>query len=165
MSKNLTLGAIKKDNAKYKKTKRIQLDSTTHLDVDTKFDPSKRALAKVDFVNIVFTKLLELTKEASDGDMLDEEKYDASTNNYLNEKALLALEILLIIKHFTSLEVKANDYDECFNAIEQLESYEYLQTILESFGKDEFNLLLNEFSSEIDTVNAKIDQLIKEQKQ
>lgn len=164
MSKTLTLGAIKKENAKYKETKRIQLDSKNHLDVNTKFDPDTKALAKAQFIQLIFDKLIEITNESYIDGEFDIKLHEEKSEEYLSANILLGIQTSLMIKHFSTLSVEAKTYEDYVDLMTQLGKYDYTQDILNGFEKQEIDKLFEEFSNEIDVANNKILEEVEKEK-
>ncbi|ASA21819.1 hypothetical protein [Paenibacillus donghaensis] len=164
MSKTLTLGAIKKENAKYRETKRIQLDSKNHLDVNIKFDPDTKALAKAEFIQLFFDKLIEITKESNVEGEFDQQLHEEKCEEYLSTDISIGIQTALMIKHFSTLSVEAKTYDDYVDLMSQLGKYEYTEDILNGFDKEETNKLLEEFAVEIDATNNKILEEVEKEK-
>jgi|GEM_PF-5772170 len=164
MSKTLTLGAIKKENAKYRETKRIQLDSKNHLDVNTKFDPDTKELAKAEFIKVIFDKLLEITNNSNVDGEFDNSLYEQASDEYLSAINLIGIQIALIIKHFTSLEIDATTYEDYVKVMSELGKYDYTEAIIEALGKEERDKLFAEFTTELDKANNKIIEEVEKLK-
>ncbi|MBU7316147.1 hypothetical protein [Paenibacillus oleatilyticus] len=144
--KNLSMSLVKKqDAAKYKDKKRVNFDDVK-VDVDVVFRPSKR--------NLVVAEMLDVLHNA----LVEKKKMDGGVG--------LIISNALIVKHFTSIETDAEDYEGLINMLTLLTDGEYLEKIMNAFEKEQLEIMYEELNKailmtkeiiEIETEKAKVE--------
>lgn len=143
--KNLSLSHIKKQDAKkYKDKRQVLLDNgTIKVEVDTVFRPSKK--------NQVIVELFKLIQEKA-------KKKESVTGELIS-----AAMISLIIKHFTTIDVKGlktlDDYVELFVI---LTDNDYLTPIIDSFDKSELQSMIDYINEQLVQWDAALHKVINE---
>ncbi|MCI1763636.1 hypothetical protein [Heyndrickxia oleronia] len=141
--KNLSLNQIKKQNTqKFKDKKRVQFDNAK-LDIDLVFRPSKK--------NQLFTEFMEVVVEG------------LQNKKVFDTEVILALSVMLAIKHFTSIETNAEGYDGLLEMMSILDDGEYTKKILEEFNKTELENLLLELRQIVSKVAIEAKKLAEEE--
>ncbi|WP_010498385.1 hypothetical protein [Paenibacillus elgii] len=127
--KNLSMSLVKKqDAAKYKDKKRVNFDDVK-VDVDVVFRPSKR--------NLVVAEMLDVLHNA----LVEKRKMDGGIG--------LIISNALIVKHFTSIETDAEDYEGLINMLTLLTDGEYLEKIMTAFEKEQLEIMYEELNKAI----------------
>lgn len=144
--KNLSLSHLKKqDTEKYKEKKEVLFHDGTKVDVDKVFRPSVQ--------NDLNTELLKLFQDL----IKKKDKADGGE--------ITAVALCLIIKYFTSIEVKGaktfNDYIEMYNIIED---NEYLQPIIQAFEPSELQKSMDSINNMISHWTKDMERVIEEVK-
>lgn len=143
--KNLSLSQIKKQDAqKYKNKKQIMFDDgNTKVDVDLVFRPSKR--------NEVIANLLKLIQGKT-------EKEESVTGD-----TITAVMLCLIIKHFSSIDVKgADDFDDYLEMFQLLTDNNYLSPILQGFDPQELQSCIDEVNKQIANWTIELNKILEE---
>ncbi|MEK4289374.1 hypothetical protein [Paenibacillus sp. FSL P4-0502] len=140
--KNMSLGQITKENeAKFGNTVRVTFDGGVTLDVDQKFRETKS------------DKLVqELLKVMAEG--MDDGKE-------ITDGVGVTLMTAMTIKHFTSLETDSSSFDDYIVLVNTLQDGGYLNKILESFDKVEFEKLFSTITLKMNQIE---DAIIKDSK-
>jgi hypothetical protein len=143
--KNLSMSLVKKQDAqKFKDKKRVNFDNAK-VDVDVVFRPSKRG--------VVVAEMMEVIQQA----FTEQKKIDAGIG--------IAISTMLIIKHFTSIETDASDYDGFLEMTKLLNDGDYTSKILESFEPSELEKMFEELNTTLNMVTNEIDKVLEENKE
>lgn len=120
-NKKLTLSAIRQEDAKkYSRIKQIFIDDYT-LDIDVVFRPTK--------IRDLLIELVELVD------------YGNEKNIKISNDLIAEYYSLLIIKHFSSLEIP-DEIEDRLRVIGILIDNDYIARILDNFDEDELNKVL-----------------------
>ncbi|MVP00804.1 hypothetical protein [Paenibacillus lutrae] len=137
--KNLSLQQVKKqNNQKYKELKRITFEQSK-IDLDVTFRPSKVNALTADFMGIM--------QEA----LTHSKLFDAG--------AALSVGTALIIKHFTSIETDADDYDGLLDMLRQLKDGNYLDPIMDSFQFEEVEKIFETLKNAVSLVTDEVKKV------
>lgn len=143
--KNLSMSQIKKQDVKrYRDKKQVLFDDgTTKVDVDVTLRPSKK--------NQVIADLLNLIHEKAD-------KHDALTGDMIS-----ATMISLIVKHFTTIDVKGlNSLDDYVELFVIMTDNQYLAPIMDAFDKTELQALIDDINKQLNRWNAELHKVLGE---
>jgi hypothetical protein len=145
LAKNLSLSHIKKqDTQKYKEKKQVLFDDgKTKVDVDVVFRPSK--------INEVIADLIKLIQEKV-------EKEEAP-----NGEAIMAVVLSLIVKHFSSIDVKgANTFNDYLEMYMIMSDNGYLSPILQAFDPQELQKAIDEVNKNLERWTVELNKIIDE---
>ncbi|ATF13694.1 hypothetical protein A616_17400 [Brevibacillus brevis X23] len=135
---NLSIAHAKKEDAKkYKKKNQVLFHDGTKLDVDAVFRPSKKEELGADLLKLIQGKIEKL--ENVDGNLL------------------MAVLTSLIVKHFTSIEVKALEtFDDHLKMYNILQDNDYLSPILQTFNPVDLQTMIEDTIKEANKQMKKI---------
>lgn len=144
--KNLSMSVVKKQVAqKFKEKKRINLDKNTKIDVDVVFRPTKK--------NLVVSTMLDIVSKA----YKDSKPFDAGIG--------IGISTMLIIKHFTSIETDAEDYDGLLEMLVMLKDGGYTDKILNAFDPTELSTMFDELTAAFKMVSDEINTEVEQTKE
>lgn len=141
--KNLSLSKVKKlDAQKYQNKKQILFnDGNTKVDVDLVFRPSKKNEVIADLLKLIQSKVEQ--QENVTGD------------------TITAVMLCLIIKHFSSIDVKgANSFDDYLEMFQLLTDNNYLSPILQGFDPQELHSCIDEVNKQIVNWTVELNKIL-----
>lgn len=138
--KNLSLNLIKEQNTeKYKNKKRVHFDDGLYIDVDTVFQPVK--------IENVINEFGEILQEVG------------GAGKSIDIGASLVIIATLLIKHMTSLETEAADYNGILELAGELKNGEYFDKIIESFDEVEREKAFEKIASTLEKLKENLEKL------
>ena len=139
--KPLNLASIRKEDKHFDEQFEIEVQGYT-LKIDKHFRKSK--------INLLIAELVE--------------KFDyGRAHNTPIESIFLPFSTLLIIRHFTSLQVP-EDLEGQVEVLKLLTDNDFLEPILENLPKDQMNIVMEEVAKVTQLMNERIDEFANDLK-
>lgn len=139
-------GMKKKDSQTYKEKDRVEFPEGK-VDIELNFRPTKKM--------VLIAELIDVLKQA----VFDNKQIDANNS--------LAVEIALIMKHFTSLNIsglEANNFDGLVTLFSLLSDNGYLEPIMKAFDPVELEKLFNEIKESLIQYKKDVEKITAEMK-
>ncbi|RNB52668.1 hypothetical protein EDM57_21000 [Brevibacillus gelatini] len=143
--KNLSLSHIKKQDAKkFKEKKQVLLDDgTVKVDVDVTFRTSKKNQVVADLIKLIQEKVKK--------------------NESVTGESISAAMLSLIIKQFTSIDVKSlNTLDDYVEMFIIMTDNNYISPIIDSFDKTELQSMIDYVNEQLDKWNVEVRKILEE---
>lgn len=137
-SKKLTVGAIKKENARFDERTLIFVNGYS-LEIDQVFRPTK--------ISMLISEIIDKVE-------------NSRIKNYDLMPIFTPYIALLMIKHFTSLEIP-DSFDEQLTVMNILVDGEFLTPIYEKLPKDQVEKVYQEINNATDRLTENLDTLME----